>query len=572
MIIGALIGSLVYVGSAVGLEPAATTATRYLPADGSAAYERTETTRELDTTTELQVTESAQITGVAGVLSTDSSFGIKVFADLYDEAANLRIWRTTSTTINDPAPRNQVTRVYQTNSDIRLLGESSPDTGYAYRPGLVELPADAHAGQSWTSSGSANDSLDYYANLGANAGEGGCLMVTGEVRYTTKAGSPFRVVAVGRTWCPGLGMVKSSFTFADIAATTTRVAAPVPGPAATESTAISWTDPAAWQHHALDTMSIDPTFGEGPMSGSPITMTPVGTDSGLVVRALSAVNDLVATTPKTRDQWVAVWRAHVPGTILTLTAFGNVIIATTSERAVVAYSDAGVRLWRLDLDELAPSAPVRLNGSDAVLVDLSGRAQAFSILTGEVRWDRSVGSDVKLSPAVGAGLVVIMDRGGTTTALDQGTGRSVWTVDLEGKGAAFVGGTLVVLQDQTAHGLDPATGSSRWLRPFLGTFTRLATVGDRLVIATKDATVLLDAMGAVQSRLGGFLDLTVTPDRIIGWGTGQAKVFGADGTVIAEWPLPALTLARQDRPAVPTRQGVLLFGSEWTFEAWNDEH
>ena len=320
-------------------------------------------------------------------------------------------------------------------------------------------------------------------------------------------------------------------------------------------------------------MSIDPTFGEGPMSGSPIiSMTPVGTDSGLVVRALSAVNDLVATTPKTRDQWAAVWRAHVPGTILTLSAFGNVIIATTSERAVVAYSDAGVRLWQLDLDELAPSAPVRLNGTDAVLVDLSGRVQAFSILTGEVRWDRSVGSDVKLSPAVGAGLVVIMDRGGTTTALDQGTGRSVWTVDLEGKGAAFVGGTLVVLQDQTAHGLDPATGSSRWLRPFLGTFTRLATLGDRLVIATKDATVLLDAKGAVQARLGGFLDLTVTPDRIIGWGTGQAQVFGADGTVIAEWPLPALTLALQDRPAVPTRQGVLLFGSEWTFEAWNDEH
>ena len=148
----------------------------------------------------------------------------------------------------------------------------------------------------------------------------------------------------------------------------------------------------------------------------------------------------------------------------------------------------------------------------------------------------------------------------------------MWTVDLQGKGAGFVGGTLVVLQDQTAHGLEPATGRTRWLRPFLGTFTRLATLGDRLVVATKNATVLLDAEGAVQARLGGFLDLTVTPDRIIGWGTDQAQVFGADGAVIAEWPLPALTLALQDRPAVPTRQGVLLFGSDWTFEAWNDEH
>ena len=110
-------------------------------------------------------------------------------------------------------------------------------------------------------------------------------------------------------------------------------------------------------------MSIDPTFGEGSMSGTPITMTPVGTESGLVVRALTSVNDLVATTPKTRDRWTSVWRAHVPGTILTLTAFGNVIIVTTSERMVLAYSDAGVRLWQVELEELAPSAPVRLNGT-----------------------------------------------------------------------------------------------------------------------------------------------------------------------------------------------------------------
>ena len=35
------------------------------------------------------------------------------------------------------------------------------------------------------------------------------------------------------------------------------------------------------------------------------------------------------------------------------------------------------------------------------------------------------------------------------------------------EGAAFVGGSLVVLQDQTAHGLDPA-GIGASLRAFLG--------------------------------------------------------------------------------------------------------
>ena len=150
----------------------------------------------------MQVTESAQLTGIAAVLSTDTSFGIKVFADLYDEAASARIWRMTSTVINDPAPRSQVTRVYQTNSDIMLLGESTPDSGYAYRPGLMELPADAHAGQRWTSSGSASDTLDYSAELRAEAGDAGCLVVTGEVHYTTKDGNRFRVVGIGRPGAP----------------------------------------------------------------------------------------------------------------------------------------------------------------------------------------------------------------------------------------------------------------------------------------------------------------------------------------------------------------------------------
>jgi hypothetical protein len=105
VIIGALIGSLAYLGIAAP-EPASTTATRYLPADGSAAYERTEARRELDTVSGLQVIKSAQLTGTAAVLSTDTKFGVKIFADLADESANARIWRTTSTTVNDPAPRN----------------------------------------------------------------------------------------------------------------------------------------------------------------------------------------------------------------------------------------------------------------------------------------------------------------------------------------------------------------------------------------------------------------------------------------------------------------------------------
>ena len=107
LLIAALIGGGAYAGSSLGLTPPATAATHFLPADGSAAYERVETRRELATTTEQQVTESALFSGVTGLLSTDGAFGEPGASPAVPaRPANLRIWRTVSTPVDDPAPRN----------------------------------------------------------------------------------------------------------------------------------------------------------------------------------------------------------------------------------------------------------------------------------------------------------------------------------------------------------------------------------------------------------------------------------------------------------------------------------
>ena len=307
------------------------------------------------------------------------------------------------------------------------------------------------------------------------------------------------------------------------------------------------------------------------MSGGPKALTPVRTESGLVVRATTS-HDLIALTPKTRTKWLAVWRSHVPGEILTVRAFGNVILVATSDRQLVAYSDLGIRLWQLGLDEIAPAPVVRASDTDVVVIDLAGEVRRLAIATGTVAWEHSLGSDVTVAPAVGSGVVVAMDRGGTVTALDAASGERKWTVELDGLAAGFVGDGLVVLQDQTAHSLDPATGKRRWLRPFFGTFTELVPFGDRLVVATESATVLLDPAGRVTSRLPGYLRVTVATDRMVGWGEREAELVDNLGAVSRRWTLPSLTLAVQDRPAVSIPQGVLLFNSDWTFQAWNDEH
>jgi hypothetical protein len=59
---------------------------------------------------------------------------------------------------------------------------------------------------------------------------------------------------------------------------------------------------------------------------------------------------------------------------------------------------------------------------------------------------------------------------------------------------------------------------------------------------------------------------------MVGWGVREAELVDTAGVVSRRWSLPSLTLAVQDRLAVGTPQGVLLFNSDWTFTGWNDEH
>ena len=572
-LIGALIGGATFAWNTIGFSTPRTAATAFLPADGTAVYEVVETTRESATERRSQVTESARFAGVTGLLSTDAAFGSRLFAEVGEQAHTVQIWRTISTVYDDPAAPYPTTRVYRTNGAVEVLGESRPGTGYVYRPALVELPADVAVGSAWTGSGSANDVLDYWSDFRTVAAEDDdCLEVTGEIRYTSKRGQPGRTVSLQRTWCRHRGLVAATESYADLATRTTQSTTIPPRAPDTAGPLPHWTAPQSWTEHKLDAISIDPTFGQERVSGSPQALAPVRTESGLVIRAAAATNDLIAFTPKTPTAWVSAWRAHVPGRILTLQSFGNVVLVTTSERWLVAYSDLGIRLWQRELDEIASAPPVRVGDGDAVVVDLAGVVHRLVLASGADVWEHRLGADVNLSPAVGSGVVVAMDGGGTVTALDEATGQRRWTRELEGKGAGFVGATLVVLQDQTAHGLDPGSGDRRWLRPFLGTFRQIAPLADRLVIATESATVLLDEAGQVRARLPGYLRLTPSVDRMVGWGEREAEVFDASGSVGMRWPLPDLTLAVQDRPAVALPQGVLLTNDDWTFTIWNDEH
>ena len=570
VLVGVMIAATAYVADSTVIFGRAATATRYLPPDGAVAYERTDTTRELNTSIGTSVTESARLTGVPGLLSVDSRFGAAMGPETFDKSDTIKVWRTTTTQLNDPAAIAQTVRFYRVTTGVDLLGVSTPTEGYVYSPGLILLPADVHAGSRWSSAGSAGTALDYRSELQAAAADGGCLAVTGEVRYLSKDGQLGRIVSLNQTWCPGQGIVAESQSFADVRTTTSRIEAPAPGVPTTTNTPIQWSSPQGWTAGQFGTVSINPTFGEDQMVSTPANVTPVRTESGLVIRATYGQGDLVATTPKTLTDWTSVWRAHPGGSILTLTAFGNVIIATTSNRQVVAYSDVGIRLWQFAVGDLAQTPPARAGDQEAILVDLAGVMRSFDLGTGALLWQHDVGSDVNVAPVVGSGVVVIMDRGGTTTAFDVATGKRRWYVEMLGRGATVIGDTVVVLQDQTAHALAIDTGLHRWVRPFFGTLTGVTRFADLVVVATKSECILINQVGMIVKRLEPALALTPTQDHLAVWGIGDAQVLDKNGIAVTRWSLPPLTIAKQDRVALASAQGVLLFNNDWTFEVRED--
>jgi outer membrane protein assembly factor BamB len=563
-LVAALVAGAAFVASSVSLAYRVTAASRFLPADGATSYERTATTRELQTTVGITVTESARSPGVVGLLSTDGAFATKMLAEA--DPNRIQTWRTTTTAIDDPTAIAQTIRFYRVNSGIELMGVSTSAEGYVYSPALLLLPADVRAGSRWRSAGSAGDTLDYRSELQADAVNSDCLRVTGEVRYLSKAGQLGRVVALEQTWCIHEGMLAESQSYADVRTDTTRIDAPPPSAQTTTNTPIHWTVPQHWTTKNLGTISINPTFGEAPMVGSPSAVTPVRSESGLVIRT-AVGGDLVATTPKTPTAWTSVWRAHPGGTVMTLSAFGDVIIATTSNRQMVGYSDVGVRLWQLALDDLAPTAPVRINDQDAVIVDLAGAMRRFDLASGTVVWRHEIGSDVNVAPAVGLRVIVIMDRGGTTTAFDQNTGKRHWYKDMQGSAAVTLGNTVAIIQDQTIHGLTADSGRHRWLRPIFGTLTDMTTFADHIAAATKSESVIVSGDGAVRQQLGHVLTLTPSQDHLVAWGPIEASLIARDGSMISHWELPPLTRSQQGRPALAIEQGVLLFNNDWTFQA-----
>ncbi|HEY5788343.1 MAG TPA: PQQ-binding-like beta-propeller repeat protein [Microlunatus sp.] len=571
VLVTVLVAGGLFVTEHVGAAAGGAAAIRYTPADGRATYQQRTTTVASESVTSTYVQESAIQTGGSVLGGLDSTLGDKVAAVVgRGHLDRMRFWRTTSSQIGNLGSSQQNVRVYRIDGAVELIAESDQGGADVYSPGLVELPAEVAAGDRWSGEGSVG-SRRYRNDFRAAAAEPGCLRVSGTVAETTAAGQQGTSREVQKTWCGHRGVVFEEIVRGEVSVRVDTVSAPAADPTLrTVGEEWAWSDPDRWRRRAFDLISADASLGSGPMTGSPSRVPPVLTASGLIIRP-TVGDDLVATTPKTVDRWTSLWRMHPGGTILSVAAFGDVVVATTSRRELVGYSDAGIRLWSRPLDDVAFWAPVRVDDRRVGVADAAGVVTVVDLLTGEAAWQQRVNTQVSAPVVATPEVVVVLDAGGAGTAFAADSGERLWSKELSGTLGAALGGVVVVRNGTTLEALDLRTGRHRWLLPQTGTLDALQPFGDLLVSATQLGTSVIDEQGTIRENLPAYEWVSVVGDTMVGWGRTEAEFRDSDLALRTTIDTPDLTLKESGVPPLPYRQGVVVFERGWTFSTWSDE-
>lgn len=571
VLVTVLVAGGLFAAEHVGAATGDAMALRYVPADGRATYQQRTTTVGDESASSTFVQESALQSGLQVLGGLDWTLGVKVSGVVgSDHVDRMRFWRTTSSEIGSLGSSQQTVRLYRVDGAVELIAESDQGGADVYSPALVELPAQVAPGDTWSGAGTVG-SRTYRSDFRAAVAEPGCLQVTGTVAETSAAGQPGTTREIRKTWCERRAVVLEQIVRGEVSIRVDTVSGPAADPTLrTVGEDWAWSDPARWRRRDFDLMSSDASLGSGPMAGTPSQVPPVLTASGLIIRPTSG-DDLVATTPKTVDRWTSLWRMHPGGTILSVGAFGDVVLATTSQRELVAYSDAGIRLWSQPLDDVAFWAPVRVDDRRVAVADAAGSVRVIELLSGDVVWQQGVNAQVSGPLVADRRVVVVFDAGGRTTAYAADTGARRWVEDLSGSRGVILGDTVVVRQDATVEALELATGRHRWLLPQTGTLDALTTFGDTVVAATQLGTSVIDEQGTIRRELPAYEWVSVVGDTMVGWGRTEAEFRDRDGAVLATLDTPDLTLKAAGMQPLPYRQGVVVFGRDWTFTSWSDE-
>ncbi|SDE00633.1 outer membrane protein assembly factor BamB family protein [Auraticoccus monumenti] len=462
----------------------------------------------------LMTVETARQPGAQALQSGPEEF-LDVFS--VDETAVERSWVRVTEHRRD-GTAGSVTHTLRSleESGLHEWVRRDGSSAVALTPSALVLPADLRAGQRWSSSGVVHDVLRDRASVGdyvldASAAASGvgphCLDVSSSFRV--EGSDAYDTVL---TWCRGEGVVAQQLpgeSWHPLEGTVAEHAGLEP--VDTVSPPVSWS-PEGWTAQRRPFLRFD--------TPSPLVVPrapELPTDSGPVLTPTSG-GDVLALEPD-GDGFGWRWLAHPGGSVTTTAAFGEVVVAGTTRRQLVAYDRDGFRRWTLDLDDVVVRDLVRADDRTLLTADQSGTVTAVDIATGAVRWQASVGADLKGSLSRCGDVAVVADSAPSVTAFDLGDGSRRWSVRppeqvLE---VACSDDTVVLVDSEfDRHALAVADGSTRWRRPGLDGPEQLQVVDDLVVLRTDDEVVGLSVVdGMPRWREPGTSDGIVAVDGFV---------------------------------------------------------
>ena len=586
-----MLGSALDAVDMVAPDVAGGTAARYVPPEG----QRTVT---VDGEGTQIVTEQTRSIGIEGAFAAPSTIAATILGSLGEtELREAQWWRASR--VNERGERG---------SDLFLLSAEGVtqvatwggEIGFVFDPAIVLLPAEVRPGDTWSSRGDAlpGGLLTYTADFTALRADGpftdfegreipltgGCLGIESNVIIENVGEGISTTLAESTVWCPGRGSVWSSGTVdgqptgsAEVRPGALAAEPPTAAPVETWSEAVDKTS-ALLLGQDLALMIADPFFGSSDVTGQ-YPVAPSATVDGRLVTVNERGDDVQVWNLDTASA-VLSWFGHPGGTVVSVATVGDLVIATTSRRQVVAYDSIGRRLWSWAADELVISPAIAAPSSDGTPPDIvaaarSGTVTRLDAVTGTARWSRSIGADARATPVVVDGLVLVADERERLTALDAATGAIVWQreVGLVTRLAADARSSVVVtmLESGEVIALELDDGVGRWSISYRGLAHGLVVTGDTVVIATDEATT------AVTARNGALRWRSTGADAIVGDGDaavvavvhpGRVELRAVDTGALIEDRLAASATSASGGAALAVGASIVVFEAGGFLRRW----
>lgn len=494
------------------------------------------------------VTEHARLTGAETVLTTPSAVGDVLGVTLDGDPFGWRIWRSTTTPYGSDEVQTTTLRRL-TDEGVEQVAAFGP-VALVFDPPLLEVPADVRDGSTWSPAGDVVvdgqvAGVVYEGDFEADDDGDGCLRITGSLDIRRDDQSLLETPSDER-WCPGRGTVPDE-PLGEIPALdgSTEPLDLLTGPADVED----------WVEHDRPLQR-----AEGEPAAPQLWIPPVPGAEGRVVLADANGDDVVAFDLRPGGTRLRAWTGHPGGDVLRVTAAGDLVVAATSGREVVAYGPDGAWRWRTRLDDVASAPALAADARRLLVATVSGQVVALDPTDGSRVWSARVDDEVRLAPVADGRTVVVADETGALTAYDLNDGTQRWSADTTGTEALGLAGDVLVARTLDAvQAFDLDDGERLWSRrsPYAGAGDLVADLGGVVAVASAEGTLGLEpATGRERWRAEGAPQSLARAGHLFLLEERRLAVLDADGRRVRGWTLSGL----QDTATflTPTTDGVLV--------------